>query len=400
MPASNTTAALIVAAGRGMRAGAGDAPKQYQSIGGQPVLAHTVEAFVKNDAVGFIQVVIGGSDAAQYHAVAPHSQRLLPPVVGGSTRQQSVLAGLNALAAHAPINVLIHDAARPFVSAELIGRVTHALSEEDAVVPALPVTATLKDVDPAGIVDATVPRDGLQMAETPQGFRFATILAAHLKASGERRDFTDDAAVAEWAGVPVRVVPGDPTNVKLTTASDIAAADRRLRAEAALVVGETRVGVGYDIHPLGAGTQVTLGGVAIPHERGLIGHSDADVGLHALTDAVLGALADGDIGMHFPPSDPKWKGASSDRFLQDAARRVAARGGRIVHLDLVIIAETPKIGPHRDAMRRRISEICGISIDRVGVKATTNEGLGFIGRGEGIAAHASATIRLPIGDAP
>jgi 2-C-methyl-D-erythritol 4-phosphate cytidylyltransferase/2-C-methyl-D-erythritol 2,4-cyclodiphosphate synthase len=397
MSAPTTTAALIVAAGRGTRAGTGNLPKQFQPLDGKAMLAHTLDAFLNHDAIDVVQVVIGSDDATQYHAVAPHTKKLLPPAIGGATRQRSVFAGLGALSRHAPTNVLIHDAARPFASAELISRVANALSEEEAVIPALPITATLKAVNELGVIASTVSRDGLHAAETPQGFRFSTILAAHEKTATERIDFTDDAAVAEWAGIPVHVVPGDPANVKLTSAADILAADRRLRTEAVLASGETRVGIGYDIHPLGAGTQVILAGVTIPHNRGLIGHSDADVGLHALTDALLGALADGDIGTHFPPSDPKWKGASSDRFLADAARRVAARGGVIAHLNLVFIAELPKIGPHRDAMRRRIAEICGIAIDRVAIQATTNEGLGFIGRGEGIAAHASATIRLPYG---
>jgi 2-C-methyl-D-erythritol 4-phosphate cytidylyltransferase/2-C-methyl-D-erythritol 2,4-cyclodiphosphate synthase len=391
------TAALIVAAGRGVRAGNGALAKQFQSIGGKAMLARTIEAFLGHNCIEKVQVVIGSADAAQYRAVAPHSKKLLPPALGGDTRQRSVFAGLTALSANPPTNVLIHDAARPFVSDELIDKIAKALSEREAVVPTLPVTATLKAVDAAGIVSATVPRDGLQMAETPQGFRFAAIFAAHKKAAAGHIDFTDDAAAAEWAGIPVHTVPGDPANVKLTTAAEISAADRRLRIEALVTSGETRVGIGYDVHRFGPGVYIVLGGVAIPHDRGLVGHSDADAGLHALTDAILGALADGDIGAHFPPSDIKWKGASSDLFLADAVRRVAARGGTIAHLDLVIIAEAPKIGPHRDAMRTRIAEICGISLDRVGVKATTNEQLGFIGRSEGIAAHASATIRLPYG---
>jgi 2-C-methyl-D-erythritol 4-phosphate cytidylyltransferase/2-C-methyl-D-erythritol 2,4-cyclodiphosphate synthase len=261
----------------------------------------------------------------------------------------------------------------------------------------VPIAATLKAVDADGRVLATVPRDRLQAAETPQGFRFEAIFNAHRKAAAEGRDFTDDAAVAEWAGIPVRAVPGDPGNVKLTTAADMIAADRRLAGEAALTVGDIRVGNGYDVHALGPGSEVMLGGVAIPHARGLVGHSDADVALHALTDAVLGALAEGDIGAHFPPTDPQWRGASSDRFLADAVRRLAERGGVIAHLDLTIVAESPRVGPHRDAMRQRIAGICGISLDRVAVKATTNEGLGFVGRGEGIAAYATATIRLPFG---
>jgi 2-C-methyl-D-erythritol 4-phosphate cytidylyltransferase/2-C-methyl-D-erythritol 2,4-cyclodiphosphate synthase len=394
---ANHSAALIVAAGRGSRAGSGETPKQYQSIGGRAVLAHVLDAFVTHPAIDRVQVVIGSGDAVQYDSIAPHTERLLPPIVGGSTRQESVFAGLKALAPHAPSRVLIHDAARPFAGAGLIAAVADALIGYEAVIPTSPVSATLKAVDGAGRVVATIPRDRLHTAETPQGFRFETILNAHRKAAAEGRDFTDDAAIAEWAGIPVRTVPGDPANVKLTTAADITAADRRLAGETALRLGDVRVGNGYDVHAFGPGNEVMLGGVAIPHSRGLVGHSDADVALHALTDAVLGALAEGDIGAHFPPTDPQWRGASSDRFLADAVGRVAARGGVIAHLDLTIIAEAPKIGPHRDALRQRIAAICGIGVDRVAVKATTNEGLGFIGRGEGIAAYATATIRLPFG---
>jgi 2-C-methyl-D-erythritol 4-phosphate cytidylyltransferase/2-C-methyl-D-erythritol 2,4-cyclodiphosphate synthase len=248
-----------------------------------------------------------------------------------------------------------------------------------------------------GAVGATIPREGLFAAETPQGFRYTTIRDAHERAAAAGVEVTDDAAIAEWAGVPVHSVAGEPDNVKLTTGDDIAAAERRLIAEAALADGEVHVGIGYDVHALGPGVEVMLGGVHIPHIRGLMGHSDADVVLHALTDAVLGALADGDIGMHFPPSDDRWKGVSSDRFLAFAAERVTARGGRIAHLDVTLVAEAPQVGPHRDAMRARIAAICGIRPDQVGVKATSNEGLGFIGRGEGMGATAIATLRLPYG---
>jgi 2-C-methyl-D-erythritol 4-phosphate cytidylyltransferase/2-C-methyl-D-erythritol 2,4-cyclodiphosphate synthase len=289
---------------------------------------------------------------------------------------------------------LIHDAARPFASADLIGRVIGGFVSSDAVLPALPVTATLKSVA-GGKVAGTIAREGLQAAETPQGFRFAPVLDAHERAVAAGLTFTDDAAIAEWAGMTVTVVAGEPGNIKLTTAGDIAEADRRLNAEAALARGDVRVGTGYDIHVFGPGNHVMLGGVAIPHDRGLVGHSDADVALHALTDAILGALADGDIGVHFPPSDMHWRGVSSDRFLAEAVARVKARGGAIAHLDLAIIAEAPKIGPHRDKMRAAIAAIAGVGIDRVAVKATTNEGIGSIGRGEGIAAIATATLRLP-----
>jgi len=393
------TIALIVAAGRGVRAG-GEVPKQYQNIGGAPVLRRTLDAFRTHAAIDRVLVVIAPNDRS-YENIAPQNdRRVLPAVFGGATRQESVRAGLHALSERNPRRVLIHDAARPFASPELIGRVVGALDTADAVLPTLPVPATLKAVDGDGFVTATIPRDGVQAAETPQGFAFAAILAAHDRAESAGAVFTDDAGVAEWAGIPVRVVAGEAGNIKITTAEDIVAADLRLVAEAALAMGDVRVGNGYDVHAFGPGNQVMLGGVAIPHTRGVVGHSDGDVALHALTDAVLGAISDGDIGFHFPPSDPQWKGASSDRFLRFAADRVADRGGRIAHLDVAIIAEAPRISPHRDAMRTRIAEICGISPDRVGVKATTNENLGFIGRGEGLAAYATATVRLPFGINP
>jgi 2-C-methyl-D-erythritol 4-phosphate cytidylyltransferase/2-C-methyl-D-erythritol 2,4-cyclodiphosphate synthase len=389
-----TTAALIVAGGRGIRAG-GNLPKQYQTLGGRSVLARTLDTFLAHAAIDRVIVVIGPEDVPLYGAAAPQHDRLLPPAIGGETRQESVYRGLAALQAVQPRRVLVHDAVRPFLSAALIDRVVHALDGSDAVVPLLPVSSTLKSISPNGKVGATVPRDGLYAAETPQGFDFAAIRGAHERAAAARLVFTDDAGVAEWAGMAVSVVPGEAANIKLTTPGEMAAADRRLAGEAALHLGDIRVGTGYDVHAFGNGTSVMLGGVAIPHDRGLVGHSDADVLLHALTDAILGALAEGDIGQHFPPSDPRWRGAASDTFLGFAVKRVAARGGRIAHVDLAVMAEAPKIAPHRDTIRARIAAICGIAADRVAVKATTNEGLGFIGRGEGIAAIATATLRLP-----
>jgi len=359
------------------------------------MLVRALALFLDHPAVDIVQVIIGARQRDLYDSAAPRHPKLRPPVVGGETRQASVRNGLAALTANAPERVLIHDAARPFVSPALIGRVVDALAAASGVVPTLPVASTLKRVD-RGRVTATVARDGLEAAETPQGFAFAAIRDAHEKAAAAGLTFTDDAAVGEWAGMTIRTVAGEPTNVKLTTAAEIAAADRRLTIEDAMRLGDVRVGVGYDVHAHGPGSQVILGGVAIPHARGLIGHSDADVILHALTDAVLGALGDGDIGEHFPPSDARWKGASSDRFLADAVVRVRARGGVVAHLDVTYLGEGPRIAPHREAIRARIAAICGIGVDRVGVKATTNEGLGFIGRGEGAAAHAVATIRLPL----
>ena len=389
-----STTALIVAAGQGVRAGGG-LPKQFRLVGGRSVVRSTLDLFLGHPAIDRVLAVIGADDAAQYHSVAPQHEKLLQPVAGGETRQDSVRLGLEALAATAPDRVLIHDAVRPFASPELIDRVISGLAESDAILPAMPVADTLKAVDRNHMVTATVPRNGLEAAETPQGFRFDAILAAHRRAAEVGRQFTDDAAIAEWAGIPVHVVAGDPLNRKLTTSADIEAADRRLLAEAALATGDVRVATGSDVDAFGPGAVVPICGVAIPHSRGVIGHSDGDVALHALTDAILGTIAEGDIGDHFPPSDPQWKGAASDRFILFAVERVRARGGEIAHLDVAIIAEAPRIAVHRARMRARVAEICGISMDRVAVKATTNEALGFIGRGEGIAAIATATIRLP-----
>jgi len=395
MAPTMTTAAIIVAAGRGTRVAGASVPKQYQMLGGIPVLRRTLDAFLAHDRIDHVVTVIHPDDSDRYASIASQHGKLMKPVDGGTTRQQSVLRGLAALDSARPEKVLIHDAARPFVSAALVGRVVDALADAEAVLPVVPVANTLKRMRRDGTVGETVPREGLAGAETPQGFRFAAIRDAHERAAAAGVEVTDDAAVAEWAGIPVHTVAGEIGNVKLTTAEDFAEAGRRLEGDAALAAGDVRVGVGYDVHALGPGDWVTLGGVQIGHTRGLVGHSDADVVLHALTDAVLGALADGDIGLHFPPSDERWRGASSDRFLAFAVERVAARGGRVAHLDVAVVAEAPKIGPHRDAMRARIAAIAGIRPDQVGVKATTNEGLGFIGRSEGIAAYATATIRLP-----
>lgn len=394
MATATETAALIVAAGRGLRAGAGEIPKQYQSIGGRAILARSLDLFLAHPEIDTIQVVIAEADGDLYARIAPRHEKLRPPVIGGASRQASVQNGLAALAVKPLAKVLIHDAARPFASPSLLTRVVAALANANGVVPTIPVTSTLKRVA-AGHVTATVPRDDLEAAETPQGFAFAAIRDAHEKAAAAGLTFTDDAAVGEWAGMAIATVVGEPANVKLTTAGEIAAADRRLTMEEAMRLGDVRVGIGFDVHAIGAGSEVVLGGVAIPHTRGLIGHSDADVVLHALTDAILGALGEGDIGEHFPPTDDQWKGASSDRFLAAAATRVAERGGMIAHLDVSFVGQEPKIAPHREAMRARIAEIAGVAIDRVGVQATTNEGLGFIGRGEGSAAYAVATVQLP-----
>jgi 2-C-methyl-D-erythritol 4-phosphate cytidylyltransferase / 2-C-methyl-D-erythritol 2,4-cyclodiphosphate synthase len=305
------------------------------------------------------------------------------------------LAGLEALAVHAPDRVLIHDGARPFVSGTMIDAVIDGLSSRPGAIAAEPVADTLKHGDEHGVIDGTVDRTGVWRAQTPQGFHFEAILDAHRRAvASDRVDFTDDASIAEWAGMAVGLVRGSPRNVKLTTREDLQMAEQFLSGGAQAF--EPRTGTGFDVHRFGPGDHVWLCGVKIPHSAGLVGHSDADAPLHALTDAVLGALGDGDIGAHFPPSDAQWKGAPSRQFAEDAAKRVAARGGRISNVDVTILAEEPRIGPHRDAMRRAVSEMFALSVDRVGVKATTMERMGFVGRGEGLGAMASATILLPL----
>ncbi len=386
-------AAVIVAAGRGTRA-SGDLPKQFRQIGGEMMLSRTLLMFLEHQNVGPVQPVINPDDAVLYRdaAAGMTSGNLLVPTFGGATRQATVRAGLEALEAHKPDIVLIHDAARPFASAELLSRAIKAAAQSGAAIPALPVTDTVKSVDALGYVDKTLDRASLRLVQTPQAFSFDKLLAAHRRAQAAgREDFTDDAALAEWAGMKVSVFAGETGNIKITNAEDFA----RSEAMQFAAMGDVRTGTGIDVHAFGPGDHVTLGGVRIAHDRALVGHSDADVALHALVDAILGALADGDIGSHFPPSDPQWRGASSDRFLGFAIERLAARGGRIAHLDLTIVCETPKIGPHRDEIRARIAKLASIGIGRVAVKATTSEKLGFTGRGEGIAAYATATIRLP-----
>lgn len=389
-------AALIVAAGRGSRVGGatGD-PKQYVELAGRSMLAHSIAAFADHPQVTSVTVVIHPGDRELYEATAMvFGPKLTPPVVGGATRQESVFKGLDGLAERNIDAVLIHDAARPFVTAEIIDGVISRLADHDGAIAAVPVADTLKRAGPGAVIEATVPRGGLWRAQTPQGFRFSSILDAHRKAaSGGLSAFTDDAAIAEWAGLRVALTPGSSSNEKITTAEDLAMAQRRLAQPEQTM--ETRTGTGFDVHRFADGTSLWLCGVEIPHDRGLEGHSDADVGLHALTDALLGAIADGDIGTHFPPSDPQWKGASSRLFLSDAARRVENLGGRILNVDVTLLCEAPRIGPHRPAMRRAISEALQIEVERVGVKATTTEGLGFTGRREGIAALASATVIVP-----
>ena len=409
------TVALIVAAGRGTRASqqaseksAAAAPKQYCVIGGRAMLAWTLDAFLGHPAVDGVLAVIHRDDGQLYQTaigtIQDASGKLSSPVFGGETRQDSVRLGLEALQSTGCERVLIHDAARPFVSPGVISRVIDALDDVDGAIAAVPLADTLKrqQVSQSGctggaMIAATVSRAQLWRAQTPQAFRFPVIHERHQAAlRASQTDFTDDAALLETAGDTVKLVTGEEGNVKITTAEDLRSAELRLREQADSMANfETRTGTGFDVHRFGEGTSVWLCGVEVPHNRKLEGHSDADVGLHALTDAILGALGDGDIGQHFPPSDPQWKGARSDQFLSDAARRVGERGGRIVNVDVTLLCEAPKIGPHRETMRRAIAEILALDVGRVGVKATTTERLGFTGREEGIAAMASASIMLP-----
>ncbi|KWT71521.1 2-C-methyl-D-erythritol 4-phosphate cytidylyltransferase [Hyphomicrobium sulfonivorans] len=398
-----TTAVVVVAAGRGTRVEAstgGSAsarPKQYRLLAGRPVLSHSLAVLSRHPAITAVVVVRHPDDHALYEeAAAPYADKLVAPVAGGATRQASVLAGLEALTAlpgGAPDRVLIHDAARPFLSATLIDDLIAALDASPGAIAAEPVADTLKRADANGRIAATVDRSALWRAQTPQGFHFDAIRDAHRKAAdANRHDFTDDAALAEWVGLPVQLVASSGTNMKLTTAADMDLAERILGAATAW---ETRVGSGFDVHSVAEGDHVWLCGVKIPHTHRLDGHSDADVGLHALTDALLGAIGDGDIGYHFPPSDEQWRGAASRIFLAHAVDLVRLRGGRITNVDVTLLCEAPKVGPHRPEMSATIAEILGIGPDRVGIKATTMERLGFIGRGEGIAAMASATVQLP-----
>lgn len=393
---TSAVAALIVAAGRGLRAGA-DAPKQYRRLGDVPVLCRTLAPFLAESRIGTVLVVIGAGDRARYDEAVgylPETVRtqLTAPIEGGETRQDSVRSGLEALAAVGFMgSVLVHDAARPFVSPALIERALAASAKHVAAIPTLAATDTVKRIDSNGLIAETLPREQLVSVQTPQAFALAELLAAHRAAhAAGAGGFTDDSAIMEWAGHRVATFAGDPVNLKLTYAEDFELAEQRFARQ--LV---TRTGTGYDVHAFAEGDHVWLGGIRIAHSRGVTAHSDGDVALHALTDAILGALADGDIGGHFPPSDPQWRGASSDRFLAFAAERVRQRGGRIDHLDLTIVCERPKVGPHRDPIRTRIAEIAGLRLDQIGVKATTSERLGFTGRGEGLAALATATIRLP-----
>jgi 2-C-methyl-D-erythritol 4-phosphate cytidylyltransferase / 2-C-methyl-D-erythritol 2,4-cyclodiphosphate synthase len=384
------TMALIVAAGRGVRAQRAAAsptlPKQYYQLAGKPVLRWAVEAFLGHEAVSDVRVVIANQDREHYES-AIAGLNLNPPIAGGATRQESVRLGLEALSAAAPDRVLIHDGARPMLSRDLISRVAKGLNDADAVAPLLGVADTLRRKMATGF--AIQPREDLLRAQTPQGFRFAPILNAHRQFAAEA--VTDDFALAERAGMSLASVDGEEINMKLTNPEDFALAERL----AATALSDVRTGTGFDVHRFTKGDFIWLCGVKVPHDFGLKGHSDADAGLHALTDAILGAIASSDIGAHFPPTEERWKDAASHIFLAHAASLVRAQGGVISHVDVTLICERPKIAPLREAMRARIAEILGIAIARVSVKATTTEGLGFTGRREGIAAQAVATVRLP-----
>jgi 2-C-methyl-D-erythritol 4-phosphate cytidylyltransferase/2-C-methyl-D-erythritol 2,4-cyclodiphosphate synthase len=379
--------ALVVAAGRGSRFG-GALPKQYLTLDGVSLLRHAVAAFAEHPRVADVLVAIRPEDRELFNC-AVAGLGVMAPVAGGPTRQDSVRLGLEALAPNCPERVLIHDGARPFPDSMLIDRVIEGLDRASAVIPCLPICDTIKRAED-GVIRATIDRSELWRAQTPQGFHFEAILAAHRAAAG--RELTDDSAVAEAAGLAPVLVAGSEDNLKVTTAEDLATAERLIAARQ----GDVRVGQGFDTHAFAAGDYVRICGVEISHDASLAGHSDADVGLHALTDAVLGAIGAGDIGMHFPPSDPRWRGAASDQFLRHAAALVRARGGAIAAVDVTIICERPKIGPHRAAMIERVAAILGIAGARVSVKATTTDKLGFTGRGEGIAAQAVATVRLPL----
>lgn len=377
--------ALIVAAGRSVRLG-GDLPKQYRQLGGAPVLRWSAQTFARHPAVDRVRVVIHPDDRA-LHDAAVAGLAIEEPVVGGASRQESVRLGLESLAEFEPDAVLIHDAARPFIDGDTIARAVAALREAPGALVAVPVVDTVKKAD-GETVTGTLDRAGLWRAQTPQGFRYKDIMAAH--ASARDLALTDDAAVAERAGLAVRIVAGHEDNFKITTEEDMARAERLIESS-----GIVRTGLGFDVHAFGPGDHVWLCGVKVGHDRGLIGHSDADVGLHALTDAILGAIGAGDIGSHFPDGDPQWKGASSDRFLTHARDLVDGRGGAILHVDVTVICEAPRVRPHHGAMVARVAELLGLPASRVSIKATTTEQLGFTGRREGMAAQAVATVRVP-----
>ncbi|MBO9508756.1 bifunctional 2-C-methyl-D-erythritol 4-phosphate cytidylyltransferase/2-C-methyl-D-erythritol 2,4-cyclodiphosphate synthase [Thalassospira sp. A3_1] len=392
-------AVVIVAAGSGSRFG-DPIPKQYHLLGGKPLLRHCIESFAKLVPLEMIRVIYNPDHRDRYDD-AMNGLSLPEPITGGLTRQQSVLNGLRSLEDENPDYVLIHDAARPGISDDVILRVVNALSEHSGAIPTLPVLDTIKQTGHSGFIEKTIPRAQLHRAQTPQGFHFATILKAHKQFEG--LEFTDDAALLEQLGLDVICVEGDIANDKITRPDDMDLAHGRLytgsnlkKENKKMIREEFRVGTGFDVHRFAPGDHCILCGVSVPHTARLDGHSDADVGLHTLTDALLGAIGAGDIGQHFPPSDMKWKGAASDQFVYHAVKLIRERGGRIINADITLICERPKIGPHTKVMREKVSEILGIDVDRVNVKATTTERLGFTGREEGIAAQAVVSIALPV----
>ncbi|WP_306119911.1 MULTISPECIES: bifunctional 2-C-methyl-D-erythritol 4-phosphate cytidylyltransferase/2-C-methyl-D-erythritol 2,4-cyclodiphosphate synthase [unclassified Roseitalea] len=396
-PPDATLGLVIVAAGRGARSGLDAGPKQYHPLAGRALISHTLDAFSGTVAPARTCVVIHADDDGRLdEALGPDRRAGLIVAHGGDSRQASVLAGLEALARTAPDtgHVMIHDAARPFVTADLLARIGQAMRDHPAagLLPVLPIAETIKRVGNANLVEQTIDRKGLFTAQTPQTFPLAPILSVHRRAGAEgRSDFTDDAALFEWAGLPVRTVGGDGANVKLTYRPDFAMAEQALQPRMT-ALPDVRTGNGYDVHRFGPGDRVTLCGIDIAHDKALTGHSDADVGLHALTDALLATCGAGDIGDHFPPSDPQWKGAPSSIFVQRAAEIVRDHGGTIMNADVSIIAEAPKIAPHRQAMRETMARLLGIETQRCSVKATTNETMGFVGRCEGMAAIATASV--------
>lgn len=387
-------AAVIVAGGSGLRAG-GEIPKQYQLIGGKPVIRWTLEAFLAHPLVSHVQAVIGEGHGELY-AAATQGLTLPPPVTGGANRQDSCRLGVESYAAIKPERILIHDAARPFISHAVISNVIAELDRCDAVIPGLPVADTMKFA-PDGFIERTVDRGSMWFVQTPQGFTFDKILAAHRQAARDgKNSFTDDAAVAEYAGLQVRIAAGDQANRKLTTSHDVRTADKEVSSRLFTERPDVRMGQGIDFHVFEKGDGVILCGVKIPHSAKLKGHSDADAAMHALTDAILGAIGEADIGKHFPPSEPRWKGEPSSTFLLKAMELLAARKGIIANADITILAEAPRVGPHIGAMKAVLSPLLQVASDRIAIKATTTEEMGAIGRKEGIAAFATTTVRLPL----
>ncbi len=387
---TKTVAAIVVAAGRGLRAGLqSEGPKQFRQVGDRVVLERAVDCFIRCHEIREIIVVVNAEDRDKASECLP-ARPSVRFAIGGATRQLSVRAGLDALAGAPPDLVLIHDAARPFLDRATIARVIDGIEPDVAALPAVPLADTLKRATEDGFVGATVDRTSLFGAQTPQGFAYPMIRDAHERAAAAGlHDFTDDTTIAEWAGNRTKIVPGSLDNVKLTFPSDFERAEQTYGRKPVI---DVRTGNGYDVHQLVPGNGVTLCGVHIPHDQALAGHSDADVGLHALTDALLATCGAGDIGTHFPPTDPQWRGAASRIFVEHAVKLVQAKGGTICNVDVTLIAEAPRVGPHRAAMLAAMAKMTGLGPDRISVKATTNETIGFVGRREGIAAIATASV--------